>query len=68
MMLEHMRVERSGDYRPTFDRYAISCAFLPPESAVAQRLEADGWWVSYSDSRWLVLAKPVLTVAAFEPR
>jgi hypothetical protein len=58
MMLEHMRVERSGDYEPMFQRYSIGCAFLPPQAVVAGRLKAAGWITSYADADWVVLSRP----------
>jgi hypothetical protein len=56
---EHLRVEASGDYEATFDRYAIRCAFLPVQSTLAQALMARQWTASYIDSRWAVLTEPL---------
>ncbi len=55
-MQEHIRRENSGDYKDLFARYGIHCAFLPPTSPTARRLEADGWPAIYRDDRWVVLA------------
>jgi hypothetical protein len=50
--------ERTGDYETTFAEWKIDCALLPPRSSTAQRLQQDGWRVTYVDSGWLVLEHP----------
>jgi hypothetical protein len=57
-VLDHIRVERSGDYPSTFDRHHIRCAYLPVTSPVASRLQSAGWAALYRDSDWTVLARP----------
>jgi len=52
---EHLRDERSGEYRAVFAKYGLGCAFLPPASPTAQRLVEDGWRVAAADQRWIVL-------------
>jgi hypothetical protein len=58
LMQEHMRVEASGEYEPTFSRYSIRCAFLPAQSLLAQRLMSERWTDLYRDDNWVVLARP----------
>ena len=57
LLREHIRDEATGNYRATFARYGITCALLPPESPTAHALRRDGWRVTYSDARWLVLSE-----------
>jgi hypothetical protein len=52
---EYIQVEKTGNYRPVFDRYAIECAVLPQSSLTATRLQADGWRVRVQSHGWLVL-------------
>jgi hypothetical protein len=54
-LLEHRRTEDSGDYAEIFARYGIHCAFLPPASPVARRLQLNRWRTIYEDTRWIVL-------------
>jgi hypothetical protein len=58
LVLEQIRVETAGDYRATFTKYDIGCAYLPARSPVAARLSQDSWTTLYRDSRWVVLASP----------
>jgi len=58
LIREHIHHEATGDYRSTFDRYGITCAFLPHESNTAHALQRDGWRVAYTDDRWVVLSDP----------
>jgi hypothetical protein len=57
LMMEHIRLERSGDYEETFRHYSIGCAFLPADSMLASRLTAARWRQTYADQRWVVLQK-----------
>lgn len=57
LLREHIHDEATGRYRATFDRYGITCAFLPPVSATAHALERDGWRITYQDDHWLVLSE-----------
>jgi hypothetical protein len=57
LLRDHIRDEASGDYRATFERYGITCAFVPQVSATAHALQRDGWRVTYADDRWLVLSE-----------
>jgi hypothetical protein len=54
----HIRLESSGDYEETFNRYGIRCAFIPIRSVLAERLAAAHWSRLYQDSYWIVLAHP----------
>ena len=58
LIFDQIRIEHSGDYQSTFDRFHIHCAYLPTVSPVAVRLRAAGWSSLYSDLRWIVLADP----------
>jgi hypothetical protein len=53
-----IRNESTGDYEATFAEWHIGCALLPPKSSTAQRLQQDGWPVTYRDADWLVLQHP----------
>jgi MFS family permease len=53
---DQLRIERSGEYSSTFDRYQIHCAYLPTSSPVATRLTSVGWRTLYRDPQWIVLA------------
>ena len=54
---EQIEVERSGDYRRTFEEHNIGCAYLPTVSPVFQRLVSAGWTRLYEDRDWAVLAR-----------
>jgi hypothetical protein len=54
----HIDLERSGDYRPLFDRYDIGCALSVAGSPLAQRLERDGWSALEAGEGWRVYQKP----------
>ena len=57
LVLEHIEMETGrGDYRETFARHDIRCAFLPVGSPVAARLSTAGWTSLYRDSQWAVLS------------
>ncbi len=55
LIREQMRVETSGDYEPTFQRYGIGCAFVPTGSLLARRLLDAGWRATYRGAAWSVL-------------
>ncbi|MEO5897258.1 MAG: hypothetical protein ABIS06_16325 [Vicinamibacterales bacterium] len=58
LVLEHIEMETSKrDYKSTFERYRIDCAFLPNLSPVAARLMATGWLPLYQGADWVVLRK-----------
>lgn len=55
LVLEHIAMETGrADYKDTFARHDIRCAFLPVVSPVASRLTADGWIPLYRGSQWVV--------------
>jgi hypothetical protein len=59
LVLEHIRMETvGGDYKATFSRYGIHCAYLPTVSPTAVHLSASGWKTLYRDSQWAVLSSP----------
>jgi hypothetical protein len=53
---DQLRIEHSGEFTSTFDRYRIHCAYLPTSSPVAVRLASIGWTTLYRDRQWVVLA------------
>ena len=58
LVLEHIEMETGKrDYRETFSRHDIRCAFLPVSSPVAVQLPRDQWTALYQDSEWVVLRK-----------
>ena len=54
----HIELERTGEYRPLFDRYAIACALSAQGTPVARRLEADGWSARSAGQGWNVYRRP----------
>ena len=52
---EHLHHEQSGDFEAVFAKYRLTCAFLPPTSPTAVRLQANGWQIAASDKQWVVL-------------
>ena len=58
LVLEHIRAERSGDYRHLFDRYGITCSLNPSGSLVAAHLRRDGWRELGGSGPWKVYEKP----------
>jgi hypothetical protein len=55
---ETTAVDSGAPYRAMFDRYGIRCAFLPADSKMIVRLEADHWTSRFHDDRWAVLTAP----------
>jgi hypothetical protein len=43
LVLEQIRIERTGDYYRLFARYQIGCALTVDGSPLASRLSVDGW-------------------------
>ncbi len=60
LILEQLRLESSGEYKATFERYNIGCALIPSGSLVARQLTNAGWRTMYHDARWAVFATPSL--------
>jgi hypothetical protein len=58
MVLDQIQLERSGDYRPMFDRYGVTCALTPNQSPLAQRLALAGWSSRSAGVGWTVFSKP----------
>jgi hypothetical protein len=52
---EYIERETTGDYRPLFARYGITCAVLLDSSPTAARLESDGWRTRARTGGWIVL-------------
>lgn len=57
LIRDHLSMEQSGDYRATFARYQIHCAYLPAASPVSMNLESAGWTALYRDRQWVVLTQ-----------
>jgi hypothetical protein len=58
MVLEHIEVERSGDYRAMFDRYDIGCSLTLADSPLGRRLKQDGWHELDANEVWKVYRRP----------
>lgn len=56
MVRDQLRLEATGDYHPTFQRYGIRCALTPEGSVLARRLAADGWQERTAGPGWRVFA------------
>jgi hypothetical protein len=54
----HIDLERSGEYRPLFERYDIGCALSAANSPLAHSLERDGWAAIDAGEGWRVYQKP----------
>ena len=50
-----LRTERTGESRELFERYAIGCAVLRPDSTAVTALQRAGWKVTYHDAQWAVV-------------
>jgi hypothetical protein len=57
LVKEHIEVERTGSYQDMFQRYAVTCAYLPADSLLTRRLLAGGWTRLYEDRNWAVLSR-----------
>lgn len=53
----HGQAERTGDYEPLFDQYAIQCAVFHNGSEGPARLAARGWHERFRDNQWVVLER-----------
>jgi hypothetical protein len=58
LVLGHIALERTGEYRPLFDRYDIGCALSIGGSPLAQALERDGWTSRDAGGGWKVFERP----------
>jgi hypothetical protein len=58
LVLEQLRVERTGDYRTLFERYDISCALTPVDSLLGTSLSRDGWTAREAGAGWVVYGRP----------
>jgi hypothetical protein len=45
-------------YRPLFDRFRITCAFLPVDADTVGQLTAAGWTMRFRDGKYAVLEAP----------
>jgi hypothetical protein len=58
LVMGHIELERTGEYRELFDRFAISCALSPGGSPLAKALERDGWTSTTAGGSWKVYRRP----------
>ena len=58
MIMAHIEVERSGDYKAFFDTYDIGCSLSLQSSALAQSLRRDGWREADAGGAWRVYQRP----------
>jgi hypothetical protein len=61
---EHLHHEQTGDFKPVFAKYRLTCAFLPRSSPTAVGLQANGWRITASDQQWLVLQAAATSTGA----
>jgi hypothetical protein len=58
LVLGHIRVERTGEYRALFDRYVIDCSLTMAGSPLAKHLVRDGWADVGGNDSWRVYRRP----------
>jgi hypothetical protein len=58
MIMAHIDVERSGDYKELFTTYDIGCSLSLKSSPLAQSLLRDGWREADAGSVWRVYHRP----------
>jgi hypothetical protein len=58
LILAHIDVERSGDYKALFARYDIGCSLSVQASPLAQSLRRDGWHEADAGGVWRVYQRP----------
>lgn len=58
LVLGHIELERTGDYRDLFGRFDIGCALSPAGSPLAAALERDGWTATVAGGSWRVYRRP----------
>ena len=57
LVLEQIRVERTGDYQGIFRRYQIGCALVADGSLLARSLTRDGWSARDAGGGWTVYSR-----------
>lgn len=63
LVLEHIEVEQSGNYRQLFESYHIECALTHQGLPLAARLQRDGWLERRAAGSWTVYSRPPKPVA-----
>jgi len=58
LVLDQIRVEKTGDYESTFRKYDIRCALTPAGSPLSLQLERDGWRPRPGAGPWIVYSRP----------
>jgi hypothetical protein len=68
LVMEHIALERTGEYRGMFERFDIACALSPGGSPLAKALERDGWSATTAGGSWNVYRRPDRTAAITSAR
>lgn len=63
LVMGHIELERTGEYRDMFERFDIACALSPGGSPLAKALERDGWTSTMAGGSWRVYRRPERTAA-----
>ena len=58
LVMGHIELERTGNYREMFERFDIACALSPGGSPLAMALERDGWTPTTAGGSWKVYRRP----------
>jgi hypothetical protein len=58
LVMGHIELERTGNYREMFERFDIACALSPGGSPLAMALERDGWTPTTAGGSWRVYRRP----------
>ncbi len=58
MVMDSIRLEATGDYQSTFERYGITCALTPDRSTLSQHLRRDSWGEQPAGPGWSVFSAP----------
>jgi hypothetical protein len=64
LVLEHIQVEQSGNYRQLFERYHIECALTHQGRPLAASLRRDGWLERRAAGTWTIYSRPSKQIAA----
>ena len=58
LVLGHIELERTGNYREMFERFDIGCALSQGSSPLGQALARDGWTSTTAGGSWKVFRRP----------
>jgi hypothetical protein len=59
LLLQAAVVEQRGEYHELFAKYGISCALVPADQPLHERLHRDGWDELYRDEEFAVLRRGI---------